>query len=102
MSPVFPDYPSSQWGCSRAQLGLYSWWNKESVNLEDVFEMFFTGKTYRSMSERSDQNHATCPLLVYSVISKSIARKMISKKEKRRKISCINKKSVRICRTNKF
>ncbi len=29
------------------------WWNKESVNLEDAFEMFFTGKTYRSTSERS-------------------------------------------------
>jgi len=28
-----------------------TWWNKESVNLEDIFEMFFTGKTYRSMSE---------------------------------------------------
>ena len=30
-----------------------NWWNKESVNLEDAFEMFFTGKTYRSTSERS-------------------------------------------------
>jgi hypothetical protein len=29
------------------------WWNKESVNLEDKFEIFFTGKTYRSMSEGS-------------------------------------------------
>ncbi len=29
------------------------WWNKESVNLEDIFEVFFTGKTYKSMSEGS-------------------------------------------------
>jgi len=30
------------------------WWNKESANLEDIFEIFFTGKMYRSMLEGRD------------------------------------------------
>jgi hypothetical protein len=31
---------------------LWPWWNKESVIIEDVLEIFFTGKMYRIMLER--------------------------------------------------
>jgi hypothetical protein len=65
------------------------WWNKESVNLEDVFEMFFTGKTYRSMSERSDRKPRNLSLVSSFNNLKSIARKSDFQKREKKESSVV-------------
>ncbi len=81
---------------------LWTWWNKESVNLEDVFEMFFTGKTYRSMPERSDQKSRNLSFVSSFNNSKSIARKSDFRKEKRRETRLYKQMSVKFSEISKI